>query len=314
MKAVVLGGTGGSGEALVTELLARGIETIAVGRNEAKLGALARTSNRPGLLSTAVADAFRTDALIPMFETADIVFHAANVPYHRMAEKLLPLGESVMRAAEATGTKVVFVDGNYVYGRNPGHRIDETFPHNAHTKKGRLKADLAQLIFSNRWRRAEPLIVRLPDYYGPTSKLAYLNPTLEGLAQGKPTIFFGNRKVQREYVFLPDAANMIVEIALRDDSYRETWNIPGCGTISGDEIIELAREITGKRSFVIPITRFTVRLIGIFDRFFREIVEIYYLMEDPVILSGEKYASRIGPIVATPYKEGIGVTLQALEQ
>lgn len=312
MKAVVLGGTGGSGEAITRELLARNIETVVVGRNKERLDLFRRRLGSPDLLSTAIGDAFQKEQLIPHFERADVVFHAVNVPYQDMAEKLLRLGEAVMQAAESAGTQIVFVDGIYVYGENPGYPIGETFPHKAHTKKGRLKADLARMVFSDEWRRALPLIVRLPDYYGPTSKMAYLNPTLEGLAHGRPTVFFGNLKVRREYVYLPDAARMIVEIALREDSYGEDWNIPAYGTISGEEILQIARDFTKKRSLVIPIGKKTMQLAGLFDPFCREVIEILYLMDNPVILSGEKYASRIGPIASTPYHEGIRMTLESI--
>jgi len=310
-KALVLGGTGGSGKAITLELLKRKIPTVILGRDRKSLDALANEWGNPKELELAVGDVFRTETLIPHFETADVVFQAANVSYQEMETKLMLLGKSVMEAAEKTGKKIVFVDGVYVYGKNPGYPVEEDYLHLAHTKKGKIKVEFARMIFSGLWKKAKPLIVRLPDYYGPTSKLAYLNPTLDGLASGKPGIFFGSLKPQREYVYLPDAAEMIVEIALRENSFGQTWNIPG-QVISGKEIIKIAEAHLGKKSTVISLGRFSVQLIGIFDSFLREVVEIMYLMEDPLKLSGRKYSEKIGTIPETSFEKGIAVTLDSI--
>lgn len=53
---------------------------------------------------------------------------------------------------------------------------------------------------------------------------------------------------------------------------------------------------------VVPITKSTVRFIGLFDQFMREAVEIMYLTEEGFVLSGEKYEQCIGPIPATPFR------------
>ncbi|BDA79327.1 hypothetical protein LPTSP3_g22570 [Leptospira kobayashii] len=312
-KALVLGGTGGSGKAIAEELVRRKIPTVILGRYQTSLVKLAAEWGNPKDLELVVGDVFSPETLIPYFEKADVVFQAANVSYQEMEAKLLLIGKSVMEAAEKTGKKIVFVDGVYVYGKNPGYPVEEDYPYFAHTKKGKIKVEFAKMIFSGIWKKAKPLIVRLPDYYGPTSKLAYLNPTLDGLALGKLGIFFGSLKPKREYVYLPDAAKMIVEIALQEKSFGGNWNIPGA-MISGNEIVRIAETHLGRKSKVISLGRFTVTLLGIFDSFLREVVEIMYLMEDPLQLSGRKYTETIGPIPRTSFEDGIAETLDFIRK
>ncbi len=79
--------------------------------------------------------------------------------------------------------------------------------------------------------------------------------------------------------------------------------------ISGKEIIQIAREVTGNRKRVIPLTKNSVRFMGLFNSFMREVVEIMYLTKEGFVLSGEKYEKRIGPIPATPFRKGIEETL-----
>ncbi|PJZ69291.1 epimerase [Leptospira perolatii] len=311
MRALVLGGTGGSGQAITLELLSRGIHTTILGRSQQKMENLVEEWGRPRGLELAVGDVFSPESLVPIFQNADFIFQTANVGYVEMEEKLLPLGESVMQAAEQTGKQVVFVDGVYVYGKNPGYSVTEDYPFSPHTKKGKLKEAFANLVFSNRWKKAKPLIVRLPDYYGPTSQAAYLDPTFEALANGKPALFFGPLKPKREYVYLPDAAKMIVEISLRPEFYGQNWNIPG-GTISGKEILQIAESVLNKSRILIPIGKRSLQFLGLFDRFLKEVVEMTYLMEDPLLLSGSKYEQKIGPIPKTSFAQGIRNTLEIL--
>ncbi|UOQ94781.1 SDR family NAD(P)-dependent oxidoreductase [Halobacillus shinanisalinarum] len=309
--AIVLGATGGTGQVIVSELLERQIEVIAFGRSENKLKTLMEEHDFDQRLSYKLGDIFDYQTIVDAARDADVIFQCANVKYQEMEEKLHLLGESVMKAADILGKKIVIVDGIYVYG----HQIakgDENHPQQPHTKKGELRVEFEKLIFSNKWEDAKALIVRLPDYYGVTSQNSYLQPTLEGMASQKVTIFIGNLVTPREYVYLPDAAKMIVNIAEKDDAYGENWNIPGAGLISGNEITQIARKVTGNRKMVIPLNKSAIRLIGLFDPFMREVVEIMYLTKEGFVLSGEKYEKRIGPVPATPFQKGLEETLRLL--
>ncbi|MNI93293.1 hypothetical protein D3C73_1512210 [compost metagenome] len=45
----------------------------------------------------------------------------------------------------------------------------------------------------------------------------------------------------------------------------------------------------------------------------KEIVEMLYLTKEPVILSGSKYERTVGAIPATPFEQGIAVTVRAIK-
>lgn len=310
-KAIVIGAAGGTGQVIVSELLSKDVEVIAVGRTEEKLKKLVEDNHHHHLLSYKVGDLYDFSTIVEAAKDVEVMFLCTGVSYHANEEEVLRFGKTMMDLADFLGIKIVFVDGIYVYGYQVA-KGDEYHPMEPHTRKGKLKVKLERLIFSGQWTRAKALIVRLPDYYGISSQNTYLQPTLEGIAANKPTIFMGNLKTPREYVYLPDAAKMIVNIAEKEESYGEKWNIPGVGLISGKEIIRIAREVTGNRKAVIPLTKFSIRLIGLFDAFMKEVVEIMYLTEKGFVLSGDKYEKRIGPIPATPYKEGLEETLRIL--
>ncbi|WP_141430375.1 SDR family NAD(P)-dependent oxidoreductase [Bacillus sp. 03113] len=312
-KAIVLGATGGTGSAIVRELINRGIPTIAFGRSSEKLLKLKESYGNPEYLTLQTGDVFQVEDVYKAASEADVIFQCAAVPYNKMEEQQLPLGEAVLKAANRLGAKVVFVDGIYPYGHAKTQYVNEDHPKNPHTKKGKIKLEFEKLIFHSRWNQSKHLIVRLPDYYGPTAnKSSYLGMTMEAIAEGKTAMFIGNMTIPREYVYLPDAADMIVELASLDEAYGQNWNIPGSGVISGRELVQLAQKARGISKPVIPLRKASLTFIGMFDPIIREIVEMLYLTEEPVVLDGSKYERLVGPIPATPYEKGIEDTIQAL--
>ncbi|MFE4712269.1 NAD-dependent epimerase/dehydratase family protein [Paenibacillus sp. NPDC056722] len=315
-KALVLGATGGTGTVIIAELLKRGVHTVAFGRSMPKLEQLAADLGHPAGLTLTTGDVFNSEDVYSAAQGVDVIFHSASVPYNEMITRLLPMGESVMEAANRLGTKVVAVDGIYPYGRRHNEKpIDEDYPKNPHTKKGKKKLEFERMFFSPRWNHTKRMIVRLPDYYGPTANDAsYLGTTLASIAAGKPGAFVGTMTVPREYVYLPDAAVMIVELASREEAYGQNWNIPGADVISGRDIVNIARKASGTSKMVIPLGKPSLSLLGLFIPVMKEIVEMLYLTEEPLRLSGKKYERLIGPIPATPYEKGITETIQAIKR
>lgn len=307
-KAIVLGATGGTGEAVVSELLRRNIEVIAFGRSKNKLQNLISKYNNTKL-SYALGDIFNYQSIENAAVDVDIIFQCANVPYQEMEEKLPIIGNNVMKVADKLSKKIVIVDGIYVYGHQSAIG-DENHPKLPHTKKGKIRLQFENLIFdSNKWKNTKPLIVRLPDYFGPSSQNSYLQPTINGVLNNNNTIFIGNLKTPREYIYLPDAAKMIVNIAEKDDAYGENWNIPGGNPISGKEIIHLARKNTNYKKAIIPLNKTMIFLMGIFNPFMREITEIMYITKESFILNGQKYEDRVGPIIKTDFEQALNETL-----
>ncbi|MFF2888338.1 SDR family NAD(P)-dependent oxidoreductase [Paenibacillus sp. NPDC057967] len=314
-KAIVIGATGGTGAAITEELAKQGIPTIAFGRSRTKLNELSASIGEYANLSFAEGDALKPEDIIAAAQDADVLFHCANVPYNEMQSKLLPLGEAIMEAANRLGIKVVAIDGIYPYGRRQSERVDENHPKAPHTRKGKTRLQFEHMLFDkSRWTRSSVIIARLPDYYGPTANAAsYLGSTLEAIAAGKMAFFIGNMRTPREYVYLPDAAAMVVELAKHDHAYGQNWNIPGAGLISGRDIVRIAQQASGASKAVIPLGRIGLSLIGMGVPVMKEVVEMLYLTEEPVVLNGEKYERHIGPIRKTAFEQGIAATIKELQ-
>ncbi|MNO78607.1 hypothetical protein D3C76_697550 [compost metagenome] len=83
-------------------------------------------------------------------------------------------------------------------------------------------------------------------------------------------------------------------------------------SISGRDIVRIAQAAQGSRKPVISVGKIGLSLLGTFIPVMKEIVEMLYLTQEPVVLSGGKYERIVGPIPTTPFEQGITETVLAL--
>lgn len=306
-KALVLGASGGMGYAIVKELVSRGdMEVVAFARTRSKLERLLGDQSRVTIVA---GNVFNMEELKAAAQGTDLIFHAVGLPYSAWEEKLPVLIDNVLAVAKEAKAKLVVVDNIYAYGRSGGEKVREDFPKRPHTKKGKIRLQLENRIKTS---GLPYLIAHFPDFYGPHAENTLLHQTFQRVILNRKTVFVGNPEIPREYLYTPDGAKALVELSLRDHAYGQNWNIPGAGVITGQEILQILRRL-GYQKGMTTITKFMVRLAGLFNKEMREYVEMFYLNEEPLVLSGEKLKKELGEIPQTPYEIGIRRTLEAMK-
>lgn len=304
---LVLGASGGMGYSIVNDLVGRGHRVTAFARNRKKLEKLFKNNERVTIVS---GDLFQLEDVLEAAKNTEIIFHAASIPYFDWSEKLPIIMNHVLEAAKQRGTKLALVDNIYAYGKQR-EKVTENTPKMPHTKKGKIRLQLENMVKSS---GVDYVIAHFPDFYGPGAENTVLHFTLENIVKKKKSFFVGDQKVGREYLFTPDGAKALVTLALTEKAYGQNWNIPGYGAVTGEELIGYIREFTAYDKKITTATKGMVRLLGLFDRNMREVTEMFYLFQQPVFLSGEKYEREIGPLPKTSYKEGLKQTLEYLEK
>jgi nucleoside-diphosphate-sugar epimerase len=306
-KALVLGASGGMGYSIVKELSSRGIEVTAFARTQSKLEKL--FGHDPVTIFS--GDIFNLDDLKAATSNVDVIFQAANIPYPEWEEKLLPFTRNIVQAAKENSSKLAIVDNIYSYGRNTGTKIVETSIKHPHTKKGKIRLQVEEFVKQS---GVQALIAHFPDFYGPNAENTILHYTLKNIVANKKSSYVGNQKISREFIYTPDGAKAIVQLAMVEESYGQNWNIPGYDVISGEEIVGVLKEVTDYEKNVSTISKNMIRILGLFNANMREVVEIFYLNEEPVVLSGEKYQRMIGALPKTPYKQGLYETIEYMRK
>lgn len=305
-KALVLGATGNMGSELIYELVNRGVEVTAFARSVDHLEKLFGTHP----VKLVPGDVFKLEDLERAAEDVDVVFHAIGIPYPEWEDKQPILLDNILEMVKKKNAKLAMVDNIYAYGRSQGELVTEETKKNPHTKKGKIRLEL-----ENRAKQSGVplLIAHFPDFYGPHATNTLLDYTFQGMIQNKKTRYIGNQSIAREFIYTPDGAKAIVELALQNRFEGGHWNIPGAGTITGTDIISIVRQLTGYEKKVSTVSKKMIRFLGIFSPFMKEFTEMFYLNEDPVVLNGEKYEREIGPIPKTPYKVGIEQSLKSIK-
>lgn len=307
-KALVLGASGAMGYAITKELCGRGIDVIAFARNKKKLEDLFHGEER---IQIVAGDVCKQENIMEAAKGVDVIFHAVNIPYTDWELKQPELLKNILETTKYHGAKLAMVDNIYAYGRQEGARVTEEAVKNPHTKKGKIRL---QLELMAKQAGVPVLTAHFPDFYGPNAESTLIHHTLQGVIANKISSFVGDKKLAREYIFTPDGAKAIVELALRDDAYGQNWNIPGCGVITGEEMIGHIRELTGYTKPIMTVKKRMIGMLGLFDKQMKEFVEMLYLTEEPVILSGEKYERYVGKVPKTSYREGLKETISFLER
>ncbi|PLR97553.1 SDR family NAD(P)-dependent oxidoreductase [Bacillus sp. T33-2] len=303
VKTLVLGASGGMGYSIVKELSSRGIAVTAFARTRNKLEKLfAKDPN----VTIYAGDVFKMEDLQAAARGVDIIFQSANIPYQEWDQNLPTLMGNIIKTAQDQSAKLAIIDNIYAYGRSAGKKVNETTPKVPHTRKGKIRLQLEKTVKQS---GVPAVIAHFPDFYGPNAENTILQYTLQNVVKNKKSMFVGDKSIAREFIFTPDGAKAIVNLALNDQAYGQNWNIPGYDVITGKELIKTIRQLTGYEKGVSTVTKNMIRLLGLFNSGMREVVEMYYLNEEPVVLNGEKYEKQIGPLPRTPYREGLKQTL-----
>lgn len=218
--------------------------------------------------------------------------------------------KNIVSAAQSESAKLAVVENIYAYGRSSGKEVNETSPKNPHTKKGKIRLEIENFVKQS---GVDALIVHFPDFYGPNAENTILHFTLENVVKNKNAFYVGDQRIPREFIFTPDGAKAIVNLALDAQAYGQNGNIPGMRVISGEELIMEIRDIAHYQKRVSTVSKNMIRFLGLFNRNMREVIEMFYLNEEPVVLNGEKYESAIGPLPRTPYKEGLRQTIEFMK-
>ncbi|QWH40169.1 MULTISPECIES: SDR family NAD(P)-dependent oxidoreductase [Bacillus cereus group] len=307
-KALVLGASGSMGYAIVKELCSRGIHVVAFARNKEKLEILFSGEEN---VKVVAGDVFIQEDIMEAAKGVDIIFHAVNIPYSDWEKKQPKLLKNILEVARYYDSKLGIVDNIYAYGRQGEEPVVEEVKKAPHTKKGKIRLQLEMMA---KQARVQMFIAHFPDFYGPNAESTLVHHTLKGVLANKLSSFVGDKKIAREYIFTPDGAKAMIELALRDEAYGQNWNIPGYGVITGEEMIQHIQELTGYTKPVMTVKKGMINLIGLFDKQMKEFVEMLYLTENPVVLSGEKYERYIGVVPRTSYYEGLKRTIVHIKE
>jgi len=307
-KVAIFGAAGAIGNAVAPELARRGVPFRAVGRTgnmlEDAFGAL------PGA-EIMEADLSDQEQAVRAAAGVDAILYAVGVPYTDFEKHPVLMRTSLEAAAQAGVARLLLVTGVYSYGVPRTARVAETHPREPEAHKGKCRQQQEDLVTGAHGRGPlHTMVVRLPDFYGPHTGRSLAGQVFHSALDGKTANWVGPAGTLHEFIFVPDAGPVLAEMLGRDDCYGESWNLGGVEAIPGIDFISRVYRAAGRDPDYRSVGRTMLKMAGAVNPLLKELVEMVYLQETPVILDDSKLAAKLGGLAKTPYDEGIRRTLE----
>lgn len=219
---------------------------------------------------------------------------------------------NVIDACRRHGSRLVFFDNVYAYGRVDGPMTEET-PFNPVSRKGEVRARIATMLLEEMHSgNLQAMIVRAADFYGPGAENSFPHATVfKRLKAGKTPQWIGNPDALHTFTFTPDAGRALAVLGRSPDAFGQTWHLPTTREpLSGTGFVRLACELAGRPFRIQVAPRWLLRIMGIFMPVLRENEEMMYQFEYDYRFDSSRIGSAFG-LQATPYRTGISETLRS---
>ncbi len=255
------------------------------------------------------ADLMELDQAIAAIRGATVVYQCAQPPYHQWEGRFERLQENIITAAMATGAKLVVAENMYMYGDVDIER-HEALPNAAQTKKGRIRARLAErLLELCRRGELQAVLGRGSDFFGPgVTDSSAGERMFQPLIKGKPATVLGDPGGRHTFTFIEDFGRALVMLGQAEDTYGEAWHVPNADTVSITEFVQLAARIAGVEATIKPMGKLMLRIGGLFIPAARESIEMFYQFEKDFVVSSQKFTNRFGH-QATALEESVAATV-----
>lgn len=310
-KIALFGAAGAIGQSIVSALRARNQPYRVVGRSRASLQAQFGADPQAELVTWDPQDPASVRAAAAGIDT---LIYLVGVDYWQFA--LHPqLMEKTLAGAVAAGVRhFVLIGTVYPYGRTGGAAVTEDHPRVPHTFKGRMrKAQEDLLLAADAAGQLKATVLRLPDFYGPGVDKSFLGSAFTAAVRGGTADLIGPLDRPHQFVFVPDVGPVVLKLAATPAAYGRVWHFAGSEVTSQKALLAEIERQSGRPLKRRVVGKGLLRLLGLFNRMLRELVEMHYLLTEPVILDDRALERLIGPLVRTPHAEGVRQTLAAVK-
>ncbi|WP_345813837.1 NAD-dependent epimerase/dehydratase family protein [Paraburkholderia sp. PREW-6R] len=308
-KVGLFGAAGAAGRIIGAALGAAGRDYRVVGRSREPLDASFGHDPHAEIVTWNPDDPASIRAAAAGLQT---VIYLVGVPYDQFA-KHPPLMERTLAGVTAAGVERFILIGTvYPYGRAQANPVTEIHPREPHTFKGTMRLAQENLVLDAHGRNnLSTLVLRLPDFYGPGIERSLLNGVFDAAVSGKRAQMIGPVDVPHEFIYLPDIGPVVEKLTRTPQAYGRWLHLAGAGTITQREVARHAYGLEGREPKLMVAGKTMLRVVGLVNPLMRELVEMNYLMTEPLVLDDTALTQLIGPIAKTSYEEGIRRAVEA---
>nr|MBI1231914.1 NAD-dependent epimerase/dehydratase family protein [Cytophagales bacterium] len=244
---------------------------------------------------------------------SDTVYLVVGITYKtKLWQQQWPvIMENTLAACKKHGAKLVFFDNMYCYDpSHVGHLTEET-PVNPQSKKGKVRAKIAQMIWDEVSKgELTAMVVRAADFYGPGASLSFLNESvIKRMKAGKTAQWLYSGDKKHSFTYIPDAAEGTAFLAHQAEAWNQVWHLPTSDMYpTGNECVAILAKELGTTPKLAVLPAFMVTLLAAFVPLLREIKELNYQLSEDYRFDSGKIERQFG-LKPTPLEEGLKACL-----
>lgn len=260
-------------------------------------------------------DLLNSEEIRRVVEGSSVVYVTVGFPYSaKVWKEVWPkFMTDVIAACKEFNSKLVFFDNIYMYDPKYLNRMTEETPNNPPSKKGQVRAEVAQMIMDEvKAGKLTALIARSADFYGPGIKnSSMLNETIiKPLKIGGKANVLGSPNAKHSYTYTPDAGKATALLGNTADAYNQVWHLPTASEpFTGAQWAWLIASELGVKPRYQRVSTYMVWILGFITPIMKEILEMMYQNKSDYIFDSSKFEKRFG-IHPTPYHIGIKLVIQ----
>lgn len=284
-----------------------GREYRVVGRTRASLEATFGADQLAEIVTWNPDDAESAKAAVRGSAT---VIYLVGVPYNHFELHPLLMRKAVDAAVSEGVENLLLIGTVYPYGMPQTTPVTEEHPREPNTFKGRMRKEQEDVLLeADAKARIRGAILRLPDFYGPNVKTSYLYSLFEAAASGGAANMLGPIDTPHEFVFVPDVGPVVVDLIAHPGAWGRWWNLAGAGVAPQRELAERVFAMAGAKPRLRVAGKNMLRILGLFNPLMRELIEMHYLLTNPVLMDDSALRNLLGAIRKTPYEDGLRIGL-----
>jgi nucleoside-diphosphate-sugar epimerase len=260
------------------------------------------------------ADLLQKEQVMKAVEGSEIVYLTAGLVYnkHIWQQQWPVVMQNVIEACIAHGSKFVFFDNVYMYGKVNGVMTEHT-AYNPCSAKGEVRASIARMLEKEvEAGRLKALIARSADFYGPATPNSYPGMMIfNNLKKGKSAQLMVGSQFIHSYTFTPDAGKAVAMLGNTDTAFNQTWHLPTSkNALTGKEFVEMAANELRVKPKINVLPRFMIKIAGWFDPMIAEVYEMLYQYDSDYFFDSSKFEKAFN-FTPTTYQEGIRLSLKS---
>ena len=254
-------------------------------------------------------DAYDVNKNIEVTKGATAVYQCAQPLYHEWAEKFPPMQNAILDAVAANGAKFIVGDNLYMYGDTNGQPIREDLPYQPHTKKGKVRGEMATAVMvAHRAGKIRAAIGRASNFFGPDDT-AVTDYAIRPALAGKSVNLLGRTDQPHTFSYIADFGKLLATLGTREDTLGQIWFTPSPEPVTQVELVKIMEETLGQKVKYMAAGKMTMSFLGLFIPAMRESVEMLYEWDKPFIMDSSKAEKAFG-WKGTPLKEAMQATVE----